>query len=197
MLKLLAMLRFSILPCCSTLPLPSPALPFPPPPPPHLLLPITDLLWPVLCGGEPLSYVPHLHGACGWPLSGQEEAWDAPSHLRCHWPVLQEHAPWYVPISIDVLCSCYIQYTCTCACGLTIALFISSDREDQSILCTWVCTTTLQHIYMFLYLVHVQSTCTCRLLWKMCVISSSTYMYSMFNHCCCYASFSRLSASYM
>ena len=43
--------------------------------------PWLDLLWPLLCGRQPLQEAPHLHTQGGGHVQGQEEVRDATSHL--------------------------------------------------------------------------------------------------------------------
>ena len=41
---------------------------------PSLLSSLVDLLWTLLCGGESLPDVSHLHRTCGGVVQGKEEA---------------------------------------------------------------------------------------------------------------------------
>ena len=53
---------------------------------------IIDLLWPVLRRCQPLQEAAHLHPGSHQLVQGQEEEWDASSHLLYCWKCL----PWHV-----------------------------------------------------------------------------------------------------
>ncbi len=54
-----------------------------------------DVLWSLLCGGQPVQVPAHLHRGHSEHVQGQEETRDAPSHLRHHRHGLQEHDAGY------------------------------------------------------------------------------------------------------
>lgn len=57
---------------------------------------ITDILWPVLCGYQPLQEPAHLFRKHHWDVQREEEARDASTHL-CHlWVSIPLHASRYV-----------------------------------------------------------------------------------------------------
>lgn len=56
----------------------------------------SDILWPVLCGSQPLQEAAHLHGEDHWFVQGQETTRSASARLRHHRFGLQVHVARYV-----------------------------------------------------------------------------------------------------
>lgn len=56
---------------------------------------IADLLWPLLCGNQPLQEPTYLLWEHHWDVQGEKEAWDASTHLRHLWVSIPLHASRY------------------------------------------------------------------------------------------------------
>lgn len=54
-----------------------------------------DVLWSLLRGGQPIQVPAHLQWGYSQHVQGQEETWDATTHLRHHRHGLQEHDAGY------------------------------------------------------------------------------------------------------
>ena len=62
----------------------------------------SDILWPVLCGSQPLQEAAHLHGEDHWFVQGQETTRSASARLRHHRFGLQVHVARYVVVVVVV-----------------------------------------------------------------------------------------------